>query len=209
MTVAPTPLIARLERAADRGRTERRSSRTDRRVLVPWAQLHDEARVVGAGLQARGIAPGDHVAILGPTSRALVTAIQGVLAGRRALDGAAAADADGVARGVRRARPGPASATATPSSLLIDDRARAVLRAGAAATRRSRRCGPIACPGRGAPERRALEHAGARPRAARHPAVHERLDERAEGRDDPRPGARAPTSTPSPRRPSTARRRAT
>ena len=34
-----------------------------------WAQLHDEARVVGAALQARGLVPGDHVAILGPTSR--------------------------------------------------------------------------------------------------------------------------------------------
>ena len=44
---------------------------------VSWAQLHDEARAVGAALQARGIQPGDHVAILGPTSRPLVTIIQG------------------------------------------------------------------------------------------------------------------------------------
>jgi fatty-acyl-CoA synthase len=39
--------------------------------------VHDEAAAVAATLQARGIAPGDHVAILGPTSRALITAIQG------------------------------------------------------------------------------------------------------------------------------------
>ena len=31
---------------------------------------------MAAGLQARGIDPGDHVAILGPTTRSLVTAIQ-------------------------------------------------------------------------------------------------------------------------------------
>jgi fatty-acyl-CoA synthase len=46
-------------------------------AFVPWAQIHDEARVVGAALQARGLVPGDHVAILGPTSRSLITIIQG------------------------------------------------------------------------------------------------------------------------------------
>ena len=46
-------------------------------VFVPWRQLHDEARAVGAALQARGLVPGDHVAILGPTSRGLITAIRG------------------------------------------------------------------------------------------------------------------------------------
>jgi len=43
---------------------------------VPWSQLHQEARAMAAGLQARGVGVGDHVAILGPTSRRLVTAIQ-------------------------------------------------------------------------------------------------------------------------------------
>jgi fatty-acyl-CoA synthase len=46
-------------------------------LFVPWAQIHDEARAVGAALQARGLVPGDHVAILGPTSRSLMTIIQG------------------------------------------------------------------------------------------------------------------------------------
>ncbi|MDP2289541.1 MAG: class I adenylate-forming enzyme family protein, partial [Actinomycetota bacterium] len=46
-------------------------------AFVSWAQIHDEARVVGAALQARGLVPGDHVAILGPTSRQLITIIQG------------------------------------------------------------------------------------------------------------------------------------
>ncbi len=45
--------------------------------FVSWAQVHEEARVVGAALQARGLMPGDHVAILGPTSRSLITIIQG------------------------------------------------------------------------------------------------------------------------------------
>ncbi|MEA3078208.1 MAG: fatty-acyl-CoA synthase [Actinomycetota bacterium] len=45
---------------------------------VHWSQLHYEAKAVAAALQARGIGPGDHVSLLGPTSRALVTAIQAV-----------------------------------------------------------------------------------------------------------------------------------
>jgi fatty-acyl-CoA synthase len=45
--------------------------------FVTWREIHDGARVVGAALQARGLVPGDHVAILGPTSRQLITIIQG------------------------------------------------------------------------------------------------------------------------------------
>ena len=45
--------------------------------FVSWAQVHDEARAVAAALQARGIVPGDHVAILGPTSRELMTIVRG------------------------------------------------------------------------------------------------------------------------------------
>ena len=45
--------------------------------FVSWGRIHDEARAVGAALQARGLVPGDHVAILGPTSRSLMTIIQG------------------------------------------------------------------------------------------------------------------------------------
>jgi fatty-acyl-CoA synthase len=47
-------------------------------VRVPYDQLHQEARGYAANLQALGIVPGDHVALLGPTSRPLVTAIQAV-----------------------------------------------------------------------------------------------------------------------------------
>ena len=43
---------------------------------IPWAQLHDEARAMAAALQSRGAGPGVTVGILGPTTRALITAIQ-------------------------------------------------------------------------------------------------------------------------------------
>ena len=45
--------------------------------FVSWREIHDDARAVGATLQALGLVPGDHVAILGPTSRALMTIIRG------------------------------------------------------------------------------------------------------------------------------------
>ncbi len=47
-------------------------------VKVPWKQLHEEARAVAAVLQENGLEPGDHVALLGPTTRALVTAVQAI-----------------------------------------------------------------------------------------------------------------------------------
>jgi len=72
----PVPVTARLERAA-RDRRGVSFVTADRFELVPWAVLHEQSRAAGAALQARGIVPGDHVAILGPTSRALVTAVQG------------------------------------------------------------------------------------------------------------------------------------
>ena len=50
----------------------------DVHVTVAWAEVHADATAMAAGLQARGIRPGDHVAILGPTTRSLVTAIQAV-----------------------------------------------------------------------------------------------------------------------------------
>src|SRR5262245_21328411 len=72
----PTPITSRLQRAADRGGTSVTFINAGERVTVPWAQVHDEARCVAAALQAHGVAPGDHVAILGPTSRDLVTTVQ-------------------------------------------------------------------------------------------------------------------------------------
>ena len=74
-------LATRVEAAAERGRAitfvgSGAGSADGERV--EWARLHEDARAMAAGLQARGVRPGSHVAILGPTTRPLVTAIQAV-----------------------------------------------------------------------------------------------------------------------------------
>jgi len=50
----------------------------DEHTSVPWAEVHEDAKGVAAALQARGVAPGDRVALLGPTTRELVTTMQGI-----------------------------------------------------------------------------------------------------------------------------------
>lgn len=72
----PTPITERLVHAADRVGKGVVFVAGKEHTKVTWAELHDDARRVAAALQSRGIQPGDHVAILGPTSRQLVTAIQ-------------------------------------------------------------------------------------------------------------------------------------
>ena len=44
--------------------------------VVRWSDLHEQAKGYAAALQAWGVQPGDHVALLSPTTRELVTAIQ-------------------------------------------------------------------------------------------------------------------------------------
>jgi fatty-acyl-CoA synthase len=76
----PTPIVTRLERAADSDagiRLVGASVGAADGVYRTWGELHEQARAAGAALQARGVAPGDHVAILGPTSGELITALQG------------------------------------------------------------------------------------------------------------------------------------
>jgi fatty-acyl-CoA synthase len=82
MPVPPTgSTIARLEAAADSdagvrfvGSSLLRDGAPER---VTWREIHDDARAVGAALQAKGLVPGDHVAVLGPTSRELITIVRG------------------------------------------------------------------------------------------------------------------------------------
>ncbi|CAN5450389.1 fatty acyl-AMP ligase [soil metagenome] len=71
-----TSLASRIERATARGGTITFVNGTGQKDAVPWARLHEDARTMAAALQARGVGPGAHVAILGPTTRPLVTAIQ-------------------------------------------------------------------------------------------------------------------------------------
>ena len=75
-------VVARLQTAAEGagtitfvGSAAGDAGPTDR---VPWAGLHEDALGVAAALQARGVGPGVHVGVLGPTSRALVTTIQAI-----------------------------------------------------------------------------------------------------------------------------------
>ena len=77
---SPRSTVERLERAADTATGVRfvgHSVAPDGPVYIPWRQIHDEARAVGAALQSKGLLPGDHVAILGPTSRELMTIVRG------------------------------------------------------------------------------------------------------------------------------------
>jgi fatty-acyl-CoA synthase len=50
----------------------------DEHTTLPWAEVHENARGIAAALQSRGIGIGDHVALLGPTTRELVTTMQGI-----------------------------------------------------------------------------------------------------------------------------------
>ena len=68
-------LLRRLERAAQRDTTVTFVIGGEEKV-VPWRVLHAEAKGYAAALQSRGVRPGDHVALLSPTTRGLVTAIQ-------------------------------------------------------------------------------------------------------------------------------------
>ena len=78
-------LAARVEVATGRGGTITFVGSGEPDVLT-WAQLHEQSRAMAAVLQSRGIGPGRHVALLGPTTRQLVTAIQATwLAGAAAV----------------------------------------------------------------------------------------------------------------------------
>ena len=173
--------------------------------FVPWREIHDEARVVGAALQARGLVPGDHVAILGPTSRQLITIIQGCwLAGLASMVlplPMRMGSLDAFIESTRaRIRHGDAKL------VLIDDLLAAFYERTAVDPPIELMAavlpGSIECT-----ERRAVGAPCPRSRAAGDPAVHERIDQRAEGRDDPRPRAAPPTSTPRAAPPSSVRTR--
>ncbi len=47
-------------------------------LTLTWGQLHSEAKAMAAILQEKGVKVGDHIALLGPTTRNLVSAIQAV-----------------------------------------------------------------------------------------------------------------------------------
>src|SRR2546423_12182866 len=73
-------LPTRLVRATERGGTITFLSADGPAAAerVEWAVLHEEAKAMAVALARRGVGPGAHVALLGPTSRPFVTAIQAV-----------------------------------------------------------------------------------------------------------------------------------
>ena len=73
-----TSLLPRLEATAETRHsiTFVGSAGADGCERVEWSRLHEDARAMAAALQARGIGPGSHVALLGATTRPFVTAIQ-------------------------------------------------------------------------------------------------------------------------------------
>jgi fatty-acyl-CoA synthase len=74
-----TTLIDRIETAANRRGTGGITFVGNGiEIRRGWDELHLEARAVAAGLQARGVGVGSHVAILGPTSHNLVVTVQAV-----------------------------------------------------------------------------------------------------------------------------------
>ena len=132
---------------------------------------------MAAALQARGAGPGVTVGLLGPTSRALVTAIQATW-----LTGATVAmlplpmrlgSIDEFVEATRRRR----RRTPTPRSSLVDPAARRFRPS------RHRRHPLDELTGDAARFDRPTD----RPRLARDPAVHEREHRRPEGRDAPAP----------------------
>ncbi len=50
----------------------------DHPLTKSWAELHEDAKAMAARLQQIGVSPGDHVALLGPTTPDFVTAVQAV-----------------------------------------------------------------------------------------------------------------------------------
>lgn len=70
-------LLPRLEHAADSGGVVTFVD-GDHTETVEWGHLHERARGLAAAFQARGVGPGARVALLGPTTRELVTAIEAV-----------------------------------------------------------------------------------------------------------------------------------
>ncbi len=186
-----TGIIERLITAADRPNGVRfvgpSIAPAEGDPFVSWTQIHDEARAVGAALQARGLVPGDHVAILGPTSRQLITAIQGCwLAGLASMVLPLPMRMGSLDAFIESTRTRISHGDA---ELLLIDPLLADFYAPAPGDPPTVVLDALMPGAPNVPVRRPPGDPGARSRAAGDPAVHERVDQRAEGRDDPRPGA--------------------
>ncbi len=70
-------IVTRIEHAA-KGQGTVTFMTGDQPETKTWSQVHTEAQAMAAALQARNVNRGDHVAVLGPTTATLVTAMQAV-----------------------------------------------------------------------------------------------------------------------------------
>ncbi len=81
--ITPLPILEAIKNVAESGNTitfvGSASGNDEKKGLtITWSQLHEDAKTMAARLQEKGVIPGDHIALLGPTTRNLVTAIQAV-----------------------------------------------------------------------------------------------------------------------------------
>ena len=75
--MVPLTLVDRIESAQSaREAGSIRFVTGDDSEVVAWGRMFEDSVAMAARLQSRGVGPGSHVALLGPTSRALVTAIE-------------------------------------------------------------------------------------------------------------------------------------
>jgi fatty-acyl-CoA synthase len=77
------PLLTRIRRVAEGINTitfvgSAAGNNATEDVILTWGELHREALGMAAILQQKGVKPGEHIALLGPTTRNIVTAIQAV-----------------------------------------------------------------------------------------------------------------------------------
>ncbi|MEZ5320670.1 MAG: fatty acyl-AMP ligase [Microthrixaceae bacterium] len=78
MTTSADTLVDRITRVAATSEAPVTFIDRDAYDSVDWAILHEDAAALAAALQHRGVGEGSHVALMGPTTRDLVTAIQAV-----------------------------------------------------------------------------------------------------------------------------------
>lgn len=79
-SVSVEPLLEAIERTAQGSNTitfvgSAAGEEQDGELRLTWGDLYQSARGMAAVLQKKGVKPGDHLALLGPTTHSLVTAI--------------------------------------------------------------------------------------------------------------------------------------
>ena len=154
---------------------------------VRWGRILDDATVAAARLQDLGAGPGAKVALLGTTSRAMVTAIEAVwLAGATVVVLPLPMRLASIEAFVHQTRMRLAGADAM--LLVVEGAIADIVDPAPTDPPRVRARGPH----RARP--RPLAGRDGRSRRPRHPAVHERVDGRPQGRDAP-----APPDLPQPR----------